>query len=378
MLTSAGAGEPISERSVLTIVDAWACIRALSQTAMTLPLLTYRHTDDGGEAVSAPLLERPAPTLTQPELVASAVMSEAIWGETILGKYRDADDRIAQLGVLDPGRIQMGIDAQGEPEYRYTHPFTGGIDVLSARDVVHAKLLTPLTAGPGRGISPVRMCRESLGLSRALSTYASEAAAAGYRPDGVVSVQAGPGGEDTATNLQKGWEDRHSKPRRTAFVTGDVSYVPVGMPPEDAQFLQQRQLSTQEVCRIWGVPAWMVNATVADSLTYANSETQALAMVKFALAPYLVSLESAITADGELLPRGDTFCAFDYTQLLRGDSAARAAYYTQALGSTSTGAPGWMSREEVREAENLPPEVEQPPAPSLNGHANGNGAAVMN
>jgi phage portal protein BeeE len=143
-------------------------------------------------------------------------------------------------------------------------------------------------------------------------------------------------------------------------VSGDVGYVPVGLSPEDAQFLQQRQLlSTQEACHIWGVPPWMLNAPVADSLTYANSESQSLAMVKFALAPYLVSLESAITADGELLPRGDTFCAFDYTQLPRGDSAAHAAYYAQAPGSVSTGTPGWMAREEVRELENPPPEVEQ-------------------
>jgi HK97 family phage portal protein len=367
MLVSTGAGEPVSERSVLTIVDAWACVRALSQTAMTLPLLSYRRTDQGGEQVDALLLERPAPTMTQPELTAQAVMSLALCGEAFLGKYRSSDGTIEQVGCLDPGRVQMGIDAHGEPEYRYTHPFTGGIDTLTSADVVHCKLLTPLTAGPGRGISPVRMCRESLGLSRALSKYAADAAAAGYRPDGVVSVAAGPGAEDVATNLQKGWEDRHSKPRRTAFVTGDVSYAAVGMPPEDAQFLQQRQLSTQEVCRIWGVPAWMLNAPVADSLTYSNSETQALAMVKFALAPYLVSIESAITADGELLPRGDTFCAFDFSQLLRGDSSQRAAYYTAALGNSAQGAPGWMTRDEVREMENLPPEehADESAAPRL-------------
>jgi HK97 family phage portal protein len=361
MLTSTGAGEDVSVRSVLTIVDAWACVRALAQTAMTLPLLSYRRTEDGGEQVAAPLLERPAPTVTAPELTAQAVMSLALWGEAFIGLYRNADGQIVQVGCLDPGRIMMGIDAYGEPEYRYTHPFTGGIDTLTSADVVHAKLLTPLTAGPGRGISPVRMCRESLGLSRQLATYASQAAAAGYRPDGVVSVGAGPDAEDVATNLQTGWDERHKKPRRTAFVTGDISYTPVGMPPEDAQFLQQRQLSTQETARIWGVPAWMLNAPVADSLTYANSESQALAMVKFALSPYLVSLESAITQDGQLLPRGDTFCAYDFTELLRGDSAARAAYYTQALGNTSQGAPGWMTRDEVREMEHLPPEEQEEP-----------------
>jgi HK97 family phage portal protein len=366
MLVTTGAGEPVSERSVLTIVDAWACVRALAQTAMTLPLVAYRRTDDGGEVVDAPLLEEPAPTVTQSELTAQAVMSLALHGEALIGKYRDGVGSIVQVGCLDPGRAMMGVRTDGEPEWTYTHPFSGKIDKLTSADVVHAKLLTPLTAGPGRGISPVRMCRESLGLSRALSSYASAAASGGYRPDGVVSVREGPGADDVVTNLQAGWEERHSKPRRTAFVTSEVTYTAVGMPLEDAQFLQQRQLSTQEVCRIWGVPAWMLNAPVADSLTYANSESQALAMLKFCLAPYLVSLESAITQDGELLPRGDTFCAYDFSQILRGDSAQRAAYYTAALGGVQ-GAPGWMSRDEVRQMENLPPEdaPEQAQAPRL-------------
>jgi HK97 family phage portal protein len=292
--------------------------------------------------------------LTQPELISQATMSMALWGECLIGKYRDGQSSIAQTGCLDPGLVQMGIDANGEAVYRYTHPYTGGVDELTGYDVVHAKLMVPLTAGPLRGLSPIRMCREGLGLNRALANYASAAASSGYRPDGVVTV-SGPGAQDVLDNLEKGWEEKHAKPRRTAFVEGGVvAYTAVGMPPKDAEFMEQRNMSLLDTARIFGLPSWLLNAASGDSMTYSNSTQQWLQAIRGCFGAYAVAIESAITQDGELLPPGDCYCAFDFTSLLRGDNAERAAYLTAALNPET----GWLTRAEAREIEGLGPEDE--------------------
>ena len=110
-------------------------------------------------------------------------------------------------------------------------------------------------------------------------------------------------------------------------------------------------MSTQEVCRVFRIPPWMVGASSGDSLTYSNTESQALAFVTFSLRPWLVTIEQAITADSDLC-RGSLYVEFLLDALLRADSKTRADVYALALDAER----GWMTRREVRRLENLEPE----------------------
>ena len=66
-------------------------------------------------------------------------------------------------------------------------------------------------------------------------------------------------------------------------------------------------------------------------------------------------IERAFSNDSDLCP-GGTYLQFDLDGLLRADAAQRAAIYTQALNADT----GWMTRAEVRELEDLPPETGGP------------------
>lgn len=348
-LPETGAGVPVGTRGAMAITDVWACVRVIAQTGATLPLHAYRRREAGGrERVTAELLERPAPGLTQFTFVSRCLTHLALWGECFIGKFRDGDDELAFLDLLSPDAVTVHFEG-GEPVFTWTPPNGATPVPLTRDDAIHVRLLT---LDGVRGASPVAVCRDALGLNKALAEHAGATAQRGYRPDGVVTVREGPGAEEVVTNLQRRWDDRHSRPGRTAFVTSEVTYTAVSTPARDAQFLEQRQASTVETCRLFGVPPWMVAAPSGDSLTYSNTEGQAAAFVKFGLAPYLVALEQAITDDGDLLPPGDTYAQFAVDALLRPDSAGRAAFYTAALAEKT----GWMRRSEVRELEDLPPE----------------------
>jgi HK97 family phage portal protein len=332
------AGEPVTTRNALAVADVWACVRVLAQTAGTLPLHAYRRTGAGRERVRCELLEQPSPGMPEGTFVAWAVLTLALWGECFVGKYRSGD-RLVALGLLAPDRVEVTLGHDGEPVYGYVDPVAGAPRLLTRADVCHVRLLT--TDGV-RGVSPISQCRDALSAAVAMSRHAGDSASSGYRPDGVVTVREGPGA----------WEDKHSKPGRTAFVTSEVTYTPVGLPAKDAEFVAQRQLSTVEVCRIFGVPPWMVGAPSGDSLTYANTEGQASAFVKFGLAGYIAPLEQALSLDRDVMPPGDTYCAFGLDALLRPDSAGRAAFYTAALHPET----GWLTRAEARALEDLPTE----------------------
>ena len=226
-------------------------------------------------------------------------------------------------------------------------------------DVLHAKGMT--SADGLRGLSPVSACRLALTLSSSLQTSAAALSANDARPSGILTVPA-PQADATVEDIRERWDARHGGPPasgRIAVVAGDVGFTPVAFSAADTQFLQQRELSAREVARIFRVPAWLIDAPTGDSLTYTNVLEQNRAFVSHSLRPWLVRLERAISGDPDLCP-GNTYVEFNLDGLLRADAGARAQIYTAALNPTT----GWMTRPEVRELEDLPPEPEPVPVRS--------------
>jgi HK97 family phage portal protein len=226
--------------------------------------------------------------------------------------------------------------------------------------VVHIRALT--TDGLV-GLSPVQQCRVALGLSQQLAEHAASFMANGAMPGGLLRLDhfgvpapgvARPEGEAQGGDLEAlrdAWSAQHAGVRnahRIAVVSGEVSFTPLSMPMEDAQFLEQRKLSAVEVARVFRVPPHIIGASSGDSLTYSTVESQALDFVKFSLRPWLVAIEQAFSADRDLFPPG-AYCEFLVDALLRADSKTRAEVYTAALDPIS----GWMTRAEVRRLENL-------------------------
>jgi HK97 family phage portal protein len=367
-----GDASSVAPSNALAIADVWACVRALADAASSLPLIVYRRTVSGRERIegrTADLLRNPAPAVTQCAFVAQVMCHLNLWGNAYIGKYKDPDGKVEQLAPLRPSAVTVRIQ-NGQPVYWFIDPWTGERFVLGTGDVIHVKGL----ADNGIiGLSPVHQCRVALGLSDALTKHASTFFANDARPSGILKVPQGPAVQDQVDNLRKAWEARHgglTNAHRIAVVAGDIDFTSVSMPMEDAQFLEQRHLSSQEVARIFRVPPWIIGAPSGDRQTYANVEQQSLHFVMHSLRPQLVAIEQALSSDTDLFT-GNTYAEFLIEALLRADSATRASVYTAALNPIT----GWMRRDEIRELENLPPEA---PAPMPAAIAGTNGHGVFN
>jgi HK97 family phage portal protein len=351
MLSSTPSGATVNPTTALTIADAYACIRALSDAAASLPLITYRRTETGRERIdnhTAQLLRAPAPAVTQANLVGQMVAHLNLHGNCFTAKYRDADGRIEQLGLLPPDRVTVELKG-GMPLYTLRDE-RGRESTHTTSDIIHIKALS--TDGLV-GLSPVRQCRAALGLSSSLTEHASTFFERGGLPPAILSV---PGSNEAVRQLADQWNmgrRRETGWHRVAVMSGDVTFTPVSMPMEDQQFLQQRELSATEVARLFRVPPWVIGAPDGGSLTYSNVQQQAEAFLKFSLQPWLTIIEQALSADTDLFNRV-TYCEFLVDAMLRSDSATRADVYTKALDPVT----GWMTRQEVRRLENLDPERE--------------------
>jgi HK97 family phage portal protein len=368
MFPSDVAASTVTPGNAMAVADVFACVRALSDAAASLPLVVYRRADSGRERVdnaTAALLRNPAPSVTQSGLVGTLVAHLNLFGNAFLGKFRGPDGSVAQLGCLRPDSMQVEMKG-GRPIYTY-QAWDGTRTTHTPDDIVHIKALS--TDGL-IGLSPVKQCRVALGLSDQLVKHASEFFGNSARPSGILSVPPGPGSEDHLSNLDEAWNERHAGSAnrgRIAVLRGDVSFEAVSMPMDDIEFIQQRALSATEVARIFRVPGWIVNApSGGDSLTYANTEQQALSFITYSLRPWLVAVEQALTGDADLFAP-NTYCEFLLDGLLRSDAATRWSVYGLALDH------GVMTVDEVRERENLPPlPADTRPVPTA--PMNGNGS----
>ena len=270
-----------------------------------------------------------------------------LFGNAYLGKFRDTEGHVSQLALLHPDRVTPELRA-GQPVYT-VNDGRGRRSEHGVDDVIHIRALS--TDGL-LGLSPVRECRVALSLSQGLAEQAAMFFENGARPTGILKAPAGQ--DETLKRISEAWSMRHAGTRnahRIAVISGEVEFTAITGPLDDLQFVEQRHLSTAEIARVFRVPPWMVGASSGDSMTYSNTESQALSFVTHSLRPWLVLIEQAISEDSDLAP-GALYVEFLLDALLRADSATRSDVYTRALDPLT----GWMTREEVRRLENLDPE----------------------
>jgi HK97 family phage portal protein len=119
----------------------------------------------------------------------------------------------------------------------------------------------------------------------------------------------------------------------------------VSVPNDDAQFLESRKFGIEEIARWFGLP--LSRLRVQGAQAFVNIEQDGIDFVVNTLRPHLVRIEQEINV--KLFPHGDYFCEHSVEGLLRGDIATR--YNTYQIGRMN----GWLSINDVRHAEYMPP-----------------------
>jgi HK97 family phage portal protein len=346
----------------LRLADVLACVRAISDSLAALPLVPYRRIPEGGrERFSgriADLLNRPSPAATQANLIGTIAGHLVTRGNCYVGKFRGPDGIVDQLVCLPPQSVIVELDA-GEPVYTYLS--LQGSQRLTSADVLHIR---GLSLDGIVGISPITQARQAVSLANNLSSHADSFAKNSGRPGGILRVGGWRSAQGTGPeDLRADWNSTFQGEAQSGKLLilsgeGDIQYQQFALSMADAEFVQQRMLSTAEIARIFRLHPHLIGSTVpGDRQTYANSQDLVLQFAKFTLGPWATVIEQAFSNDADLSP-ATVYLEFLFDSLLRADAPTRAATYTLALNPST----GWMSRAEVRELENLPPE-EEPPEP---------------
>ncbi|MGH2974638.1 MAG: phage portal protein [Solirubrobacterales bacterium] len=344
----------VSETTALRIADVFAAVRVLADALASLPPRVYRETSGGrvpaGEDQRlVALMRRPEPGSTSADLLSTLIVHLIVHGDAFLAKYR-SEGTITQLGLLDPQAVV--VERKGDRViYRLSR--REGISHHGPSDIVHVKAMSPDGL---RGLSTVRAAGKVLGLNQGLIDYACNFLGNAARPGGILAVTGDqPLRSDHAADLKSDWQELFAGQApgagagRIAVLSGDdMSFERVEPPMKDSEFLAQRELAAREVARVFNLPPWALGTSSGDALTYSNVASQNRYLVDHSLRPWIERIERALSNDADLCP-GGAYLVLDTDALLRADPAQRADFYEKAI------AGGWLTVDEVREREDLPP-----------------------
>lgn len=344
--------EPVTEETALTYSAVWAATRLLSGTGGWLPLDLYRRLPAGGREVA---MDDPRETMVhdRPNDDMSSMMfrSQGIAQQVNAGNcYAEIEreetrrKRPVKLWPIHHSRVKVHTKAELWYEVRNND---GSSVRIEAEDMLHVPSMMSDDGISGKGV--IQAARESIGFGLATEKYG----AAWFGKGGVPRLALSHPGKlspEARANMRSEWKEAYGGPdgSRVAVLQEGVKLETLSINNEDSQFLETRGYNVKELARWYGVPPHMIGDL--EHATFSNIEHQGIEFVVYSLIPWLKLWEQELWAK-LLSPEEQTTMYFEFNvaALLRGDAAARGAYYT-AMSNI-----GALNRNEIRDFENLNP-----------------------
>lgn len=348
-------------QGAMQLATVYGCVRVRGQTLGSLPFHVYRE-DKNGERTKAvdhwlyPLLhDSPNAYQTALEFRECMERSFCLFGnayaeisksDTLLDSRRpQLGNRVLALNFLHPESIYPRWDYKTK-SLVYQYSYLGETATYRADQILHVK---NFSSNGLWGDSPIR----NFAINHAVEAqnYGRNFLQSLGRPSGVIEMPgARPANEEAANKMRADWQAIHGGTEnagKTAVLWNGAKYAPIFIPPDEAQYIETRNFSIEEIAGgIFGVPLNLIGHT-DKTATYASAEHFDIAFVKHTVRPQCVRYEQAINKS-LLANEPGVYCEHDLDGMLRGDSAAQAAFYATVRSNAG------MTSNEFRRLMNWP------------------------
>ena len=345
------AGQQVSEHTILQLSAVWACARIIAETISTLPLGLYEKTEAGrvsanGHPLYSIIHARPNADSTASVFWEAMIVAMLLRGNAF-AEMKVINGRLVALVFLAPCNLSITKDTAGNRIYRYATS-DGGQRIIPESKIFR---IPGFTTNGSWGLSAIEYGAGVFGSALAAANAANNTFDNGLsktvafkidrilKPDQRADFRKSVDAISGAINAGK-----------PAVLEGGMDVETVGINPKDAQLLESREFSVEEICRWFRVPPHMVGHTGNSTSWGTGIEQQMIGFLTFTLRPWLTRIEQAINKD--LLSPSEQarlYAEFSIEGLLRADSTGRSAYLSTMVNN------GLMTRDEGRAKENLAP-----------------------
>lgn len=354
-------GSTINEQSAMQVSSVYACVALIGGSISSMPLPIYERGVNGRTRVDHDywwlLNEEPNQDYCAGTMWESMVGSLLLNGDGFIEKLYSGKSYGKITGFawhpwqrVIPLKGKMGIVYRVYPDPRFSDEPPR---IVPNSDMIHVP-------GPGfnglHGLSQIKhSLRNAAGIAYSADNYSAQFFNNGGRPDFALKFDIADPGEDKKDMIRRNWMDRYGgikNSHRPALLFGKADIQQISMNAEDTQLLSTRQFQVEDICRIFGVPPHMVGHTQNNSSWGTGIEQMSIGFVKYTLQRHITKIEQELNR--KLWPlQKKYFVEFNAAGLERGDYKTRMEGYRIGLGRA--GEPGWMTVNEIRKTENLPP-----------------------
>lgn len=351
---ASSSGKPVNAQTSIASTAVWACVRVIAESVATLPLNVYSRSGESrqredGHPIQIIVHDRPNDKQTSVEFREQMLYHLLLYGNAYIYKDLWPSGRVRNLVLLRPDRVSVRVDdsaSESFPKLAYiVDTSKQGQRVYSESDILHIR---GISSDGLIGISPIQTHRETIGVELAEREFAGRFFGNAARPSGILKV-AGKLNPDAASRLKQSWESAHrglDQAHRVAVLEEGIEWQALTIPLVDAQFLEQRRFSVEEIARIFRVPLHLIGEL--SRATFSNIEHQAIDFVTHTLRPWCVRIEQSLNK-GLFFPSEQVTFYVEHVvdALLRGDIQSRYNAYAIARQN------GWLSANDVRRLENM-------------------------
>jgi len=304
----------VSQDRALHMIPVMASVRHIVDFGSTLPMDAFRK--DGDKRTPMPLprlfgdLEKDGALVSW---LGSGLASLATRGNAVgLKTMTDGFGFPTNIAWVSLDRVHVD-DSTGAP-----HWFIDG-RAVSRLDLVHIPWITV----PGRtlGLSPIEYAASTISAGLDSQSFGNDWFKGGGFPPAVFrnTQRTVPG--EVAAKIRS--QLMAAIRRREPLVTGnDWEFIPVTIPPDQAQFIETQKLSANQVAAIYGIDPTEIGGEAANSLTYSTEELRQINRAAN-MRPYLSRFERAFAS---WLPERQ-FVKFNTDATIRTDIKTRHEVY---------------------------------------------------
>ena len=351
------AGVNVDQWSGFQLSAVYACIRLLSDTLAQLPVSVIKIEKDTTEPapdhpVNAVIARTPNPWMTSTSC-RQVIQSHAVgWGNGYALIERNRIGGVNAVYPLLPDRTEPVIEEDrllyrstiGDREYEF-----------KPEEILHI----PALGFDGiKGVSPITAFRETLAVSIATQRFGARFFGSGSHLSGILKhpnrlkrKADNPNDQTPVDRLRQSFQKLYGgldNSHRVAVLEEGMEFQQIGIPPEEAQFIETRKFQLAEIARIFNVPSHMINDL--ERATFNNISELSIGFMRYTMMPWIVKWEQELNRKFFSESERDVYrIKFNVNGLLRGTQKERGEFYSMAING------GWMSRNEVRKLEDLNP-----------------------
>ena len=346
---TAGSGKSVNARTAIQVSTVYACVRVIAETVASLPFAVFEQDEHGSQkALDHPLYrllhDEPNPEMTSFVWREAMLTHLLLWGNSFSQVLRAGRGSIVGIYPLLPDHMEVDRDDKGNLTYTYSTA-NGQSVKLRPEDVLH---IPGLGFDGIMGYSPIAVERNAVGLAIASEEYGSKFFGNGARPSGILTH---PNTVKNPKALRESWMEAYggsANANRVAILEEGMTFTPISIPNNEAQFLETRKFQVDEICRIYRVPPHMIGNL--EHATFSNIEHQSIDFAVHCIRPWLVRIEQSINkALFSEKEKGRFYCQFNLDGLMRGSYKERMEGY--AIGRQN----GFLSANDIRRLENQNP-----------------------